>query len=74
MVVANRDDHCRVAPPRDASRIAAALTGSGDVRVLMVSGGITRSAQDCGSLTPHGYYGIEGKVVEAVTRWMDEHR
>jgi poly(3-hydroxyalkanoate) synthetase len=74
LIVANRDDHCRVAPPQDASRIAAALTASREVRVVMVSGGVTRSTQDCGSLTPHGYYGIEGKVVDAVTHWMDEHR
>ncbi len=73
LVVANRDDRCDVAPPQAAPRIAAAMTGSRDVRVLMVSGGVTRSAKACGSLTPHGYYGIEGQVVDAISRWMETH-
>lgn len=72
LVVANRDDHCDVAPPQAAPQIAAAMTGSKNVRVLMVSGGITRSRKDCGSLTPHGYYGIEEQVVKAISLWMSE--
>jgi len=73
LIVANRDDRCNVAPPQDAPRIAASLTASRDVRVLMVSGGTTRSAKDCGSLTPHGYFGIEEQVVSGISRWMDSH-
>lgn len=72
LVVANRDDRCDVAPPQAAPRIAAAMTGSRNVRVLMVSGGVTRSRKDCGSLTPHGYYGIEERVVNAISLWMGE--
>jgi pimeloyl-ACP methyl ester carboxylesterase len=74
LVVANRDDRCDVAPPGAAKSIAAAMTGSRDVRVMMVSGGTTRSASACGSLTPHGYYGIEPQVVDQIARWMDAHR
>ena len=73
LVVANRDDRCDVAPPQAAPRIAAAMTGSRDVRVLTVSGGVTRSDNNCGSLTPHGYDGIEGPVVDAISRWMEAH-
>ncbi|KTW10253.1 hypothetical protein NS258_13345, partial [Sphingomonas sanguinis] len=73
LVVANRDDWCNVAPPADAPRIAAAMTHSPEVKVLTVSGGVTRSKKDCGSLTPHGYYGIEDKVVDAIARWLDAH-
>jgi hypothetical protein len=71
LVVANRDDRCDVAPPQAAPRIAAAMKGSRDVQVLMVSGGITRSAKACGSLSPHGYYGIEDSVVAQIGRWLD---
>ncbi|MFS3135689.1 alpha/beta hydrolase [Gluconacetobacter sacchari] len=74
LIVANRDDRCSVAPPDAAPRIAAALTGSRDVRVLMVSGGLTRAARNCDSLTPHGYDGIEAQTVDAISRWMDAHR
>ncbi|WP_315830815.1 alpha/beta hydrolase [Bradyrhizobium prioriisuperbiae] len=71
LVVANRDDRCDVARPEDAPRIAAAMTASPKVDVLYVSGGIDRSRRDCGSLTPHGYYGIEAEVIDGIGRWID---
>jgi hypothetical protein len=74
LIVANDDDHCNVAPPQDASRIAAALTHAPDVRILRVEGGETRSHKDCGSLTPHGYFGIEAEVVGKIADWLDSHK
>jgi hypothetical protein len=71
LVVANTDDQCNVAPPGMAPRIAAAMTNSPDVKVEMVSGGTTKSAKACGSRTPHGYYGIEDRVVDLISKWMD---
>jgi len=73
LIVANRDDQCNVAPPEAASQIARAMTMSRDVQVLMVTGGSNRSAKNCGSLTPHGYYGIEDQVIAKISRWMDAH-
>jgi len=70
LVVANHDDACDVAPPSDAPKIARSLTNSPDVRVLYVSGGTSRSRKACGSLTPHGYYGIEQQVVTQIADWM----
>jgi hypothetical protein len=70
LVVANRDDRCDVAPPANAPRIAAAMSASPSVKVVQVSGGIQRSSNACGSLTPHGYYGIETQVVDAIAGWM----
>jgi hypothetical protein len=70
LVVANRDDHCDVAPPGNAPRIAAAMSASPSVKVIQVSGGIQHSSNPCGSLTPHGYYGIETQVVDAIAGWM----
>lgn len=73
LLVANRDDQCEVAPPSAAPKIAAAMSHSPDVRVVEVSGGVDRSKKPCGSLTPHGYYGIEDKVVGTISDWIDEH-
>jgi pimeloyl-ACP methyl ester carboxylesterase len=73
LVVANQDDRCDVAPPAMAPKIAAAMSRSPDVKVVTVSGGITRSSKDCGSLTPHGYYGIESQVVSLIGSWMEDH-
>ncbi|NHO34056.1 alpha/beta hydrolase [Acetobacter sp. LMG 1636] len=71
LVVANHDDRCNVAPPQDAKKIGAAMTGSLEVTVLMVTGGTTRSEKNCGSLTPHGYFGIEAEVITRVITWLD---
>jgi hypothetical protein len=71
LVLANRDDRCDVAPPTMAPKIAAAMTHSPDVKVEFVSGGISRSSRDCGSLTPHGYYGIEDQAVGVIDRWIE---
>ncbi|MEI9983941.1 MAG: alpha/beta hydrolase [Aliidongia sp.] len=73
LVVANRDDACDVAPPEDAPRIAAAMSRSRDVHILPVAGGITKSRKACGSLTPHGYYGIEVPVIDQISQWMRAH-
>ncbi len=73
LVVANHDDRCDVAPPQDAPHIVKAMSNSPDVRLLYVSGGIDRSKKPCGSLTPHGYYGIERSVVGEIADWMDGH-
>jgi pimeloyl-ACP methyl ester carboxylesterase len=72
LVVANRDDRCDVAPPGNAQRIAAAMTAAASVKVAEVSGGIQHSADACGSLTPHGYYGIEAQVVDTIANWMNQ--
>jgi hypothetical protein len=70
LVVANRTDRCNVAPPQDAPKVAAAMGQSPDVHVVEVSGGIEASPNACASLTPHGYYGIEARVVGTISDWI----
>ncbi len=72
LIVANRDDTCWVAPPKDAPLIAAAIVHSSEVRTVEVEGGSLVS-KDCGSRSPHGYFGIEDKVVDIVAGWMTGH-
>jgi hypothetical protein len=73
LVVANGDDACDVAPPEMAQSIAAAMTRSPSVRVLTVRGGVQRSGRACGSLSPHGYFGIEREVVGGIAGWLQTH-
>jgi pimeloyl-ACP methyl ester carboxylesterase len=73
LVVASSEDQCDVAPASDAQRIADALRRSPDVKVFRIAGGENHSTNPCGSLTPHGYYGIEPQVVGDITRWMAVH-
>jgi pimeloyl-ACP methyl ester carboxylesterase len=70
LVVANEDDRCDVAPPSKAPEIAHSMRQT-HAEVLVVRGGVKRSHKDCGSLTPHGYYGIEESVVGSIVSWMD---
>ncbi len=69
LVVANRDDTCTVAPPSRAAEIARAMTQSA-ATVLRVEGGVDQSSNPCSSLSPHGYFGIETKVVGDIAHWM----
>ncbi|SOE94465.1 hypothetical protein SAMN05414139_07290 [Burkholderia sp. D7] len=69
LVVANVDDRCKVAPPSMAQSIAQSIRHA-PTTVMTVSGGEQRTQDDCGSLTPHGYYGIEEKVVNGIVDWM----
>jgi hypothetical protein len=71
LVVANLDDRCKVAPPSMAQSIAQSIRHA-PTAVLTVSGGTQRTQDDCGSLTPHGYYGIEEKVVDGIVDWMQK--
>jgi hypothetical protein len=73
LVVANEDDACNVAPPSEASAIARSMTHA-KVDVLMVKGGQQRSPKACGSLSPHGYYGIEDQVIDDIVGWMQRGR
>ena len=73
LVVANLEDDCALAPPSMAPRIAAAMTRSSNIHVLDVRGGVQQSEKACGSLSPHGYYGIEGQVVGAIAGWLRAH-
>jgi hypothetical protein len=69
LVVANRDDRCKVAPPSMANAIAQAMRNT-HATVLFVQGGYVRSSNECASLSPHGYYGIEDTVVDDIAEWM----
>lgn len=71
LVVANEDDRCRVAPPSMADSIARSLEHA-PVDVLRVRGGTQQTSDACGSLSPHGYFGIEDTVIDAIVKWMQK--
>ena len=73
LIVANGDDACDVAPPQAAGRVAAAFTAAPLVDVAKVSGGGGRSDRPCGSRSPHGYDGIEDRVVDLIDTWLAAH-
>lgn len=70
LIIANDDDACPVAPPADAARIARSLKSAADVQVVHASGGL-KVGQDCGSRSPHGYWGMDEQVVGLIADWID---
>ncbi|WP_240766860.1 alpha/beta hydrolase [Paraburkholderia flava] len=71
LVVANASDACKVALPTMADKIAKSMRNT-HVTVLHEQGGDAATPNTCGSLSPHGYYGIEDKVIDDIVGWMRE--
>ena len=69
LVVASAADRCPVSPPGDAGRIAAAFTRAARVDVLRLAG-TAAGGRACGSLSGHGYRGVEAEMVARVADWL----
>jgi hypothetical protein len=69
LIVANRGDTCPIAGPGFAPTILAALTRSPRKDVIYVESHQLQS-DPCEALSPHGYLGIEGDVVQRIADWI----
>ena len=71
LVVVNQYDSCGVSPPADAPSILASLTRAPRKELAIVaSNQIARRADRCEGMSPHGYLGIEGTVVQRISDWI----
>jgi hypothetical protein len=70
LLVGHSGDTCRVTPPAAIPTYAARLTGSRKVETLMLSGGAAGSGDTCEAQGPHGFFGMDQQVVDAVTAWL----
>ena len=70
LIVTNEDDACPVTKPEDSKALKMHFTSSPRVRVRNFDGGSTPLSDPCESLSDHGFFGIEQKVIEAVTKWI----
>lgn len=68
----HQDDACNVTPPGKVLPFKALLTKAASVDVTMLSGGRTQG-DPCEAMSYHGYLGIDGEVVKAVTAWLNSH-
>lgn len=74
LVVSHVDDACQCSPAKMAPKVIAALTGAPDKDSITVSGGAPAISKDaCRAMTPHGFLGIEGMVVDAIAKWIKAH-
>jgi hypothetical protein len=67
------EDGCFVTPPGNVARIQAGLTAARAVELQSFSGGLPPASTPCEARAQHGFYGIEGRVVEAASSWMLAH-
>jgi hypothetical protein len=70
LIVTNLDDQCTVTKPEDSKALKMGLTASPRVQLHNFDGGSTPLSDPCESLSGHGFFGIEQKVIEAVTKWI----
>ena len=74
LIVTNQNDECSVTAPEDSKRLKKRFTASPRVQVLIFKGGITPLSRSCGSLSGHGFFGIEPKVVRAIGKWIEQNQ
>ena len=70
LVVHNKSDLCHVSPSYGAEVVFKQLTQSLKKNLLLFEHGDVSYGRDCGPTTPHGFLGIEKKVIFAMTEWM----
>lgn len=70
LIATHRDDACPVTRPEDARSLRHRLGSSPRVQVLSFHGGSAPLSAPCDPLAPHGFFGIEQNVIEAVTDWI----
>jgi hypothetical protein len=69
LIVANRGDTCPSAGPGFAPQILAALSRAPRKDIIYVESHQLQS-DPCEALSPHGYLGIEGDVVQRIADWI----
>ena len=72
LIVHNRDDGCGVSPFDRTEAFKTRLTAASSVTFLPVSGGSLRS-DPCQAMSPHGYFGVEDRVVPQMIAWIKTH-
>jgi alpha/beta superfamily hydrolase len=70
LILSHRDDGCPFSPAADAAKLEARLTSSSKVEVVMLDGGSPPQSDPCDAYAQHGFFGIEGKAVDAIARFI----
>jgi hypothetical protein len=70
LIVTHRDDACAVTSPDDSKTLKTRFSASPRVQVHVFNGGSAPLSNPCDPLSAHGYFGIEQKVIDAITKWI----
>lgn len=70
LVVYHRADACDFVAPADAQRLLGKLANVPRKEAIFFDGGDPPRSTACEALAAHGYFGIEGKVADAIADWI----
>jgi hypothetical protein len=70
LVVHHKDDGCKATSYFEATQLTKRLKKSPKVDFVGLEGGLPPKSGSCNALSPHGFYGIEEDVVDALSTWI----
>ena len=70
LIVSHRDDGCAVTRPDDSRELKRRFVSSPRARVQVFHGGSTPLSDPCDPLSAHGFFGVEQKVIEDISKWI----
>jgi hypothetical protein len=74
LVASHLADGCKCSPPKTSVKVIAALTGAPAKQNATFTGGDPPKSKDpCMAFTPHGFLGVEDKVVFAIADFIGKH-
>lgn len=75
LLVSHQDDGCICSPGSSAvgDRLLAALSGAPAKELEIFTGGNAPISGPCDARAPHGFFGIEERVVEFIANWIKNH-
>jgi hypothetical protein len=75
LLVSHRDDGCACSPGSASAggQLVAALTAASAKEHKIFTGGLTPVSGPCHARAPHGFFGIEERVVKAIADWIKAH-
>jgi pimeloyl-ACP methyl ester carboxylesterase len=74
LIVHHEQDVCRASPYAGAEALMERLRASPKREFMAFTGGDTPRSDPCEPFAPHGYLGIEAKVVDAIAAWIKTAR
>jgi len=70
LVVSHQGDVCAFTLPEDSRALTQRFVASERAKFRQFNGGSNPLSDPCDPLAPHGFFGIDQKVVDAVTKWI----
>jgi hypothetical protein len=70
LIVSHQGDTCAFTNPEDSRALRKRFIASERAKFRDFNGGSAPLTDPCDPLAPHGFFGIDQKVVDAITKWI----